>query len=301
MTASLAIRKTPSHVRSISLPSRSHPLTASVEEQLDRLRSSEAILPSSPSSICNNLGVLSDLYERVDGVLQLPLTQQSFSHERNEKWMDEVLDGSLRLLDVCGTTRDVFLLMKECVQDLESSLRRRKGGEFDLANEVGAYLISRKKVNKVIRKYFGDLKSVEKHTFSAPVDKDRDLVVMVSLLREVEAITLSVFESLLSFVNGPKAKSKQSSWSLVSKLMHTKRVVCEVEEANINEVHKVDVAMYALNSKKSCKQIDVMQVRNLQKRLEALESNIQDLEEGLEFVFRRLIKTRVSLLNMLNH
>ncbi|KAF8377730.1 hypothetical protein HHK36_031114 [Tetracentron sinense] len=282
MTASRAIHKTPSHVCSISLPSRSHPLTASVEEQLYRLRTSEA---TSPSSIRNNLGVLNDLYERVNGVLQLPLTLQAFSHERNEKWVDEMLDGSLMLLDLCGTTRDVFSQMKECVQDLESSLRRRKGGEFSLANIVGAYLISRKKVNKVIRKCFGDLKRVEKHTFSAPVDRDRDLVAMVSMLREVEAITLSVFESLLSFVYGPKARSKQSGWSLVSKLMQTKRVSCEVEQANINGVHKVDVAVYGLNNSQIlCKEIDVVQVQNVQKRLEALEWNIQDLEEGLESV-----------------
>ncbi|KAF8377725.1 hypothetical protein HHK36_031109 [Tetracentron sinense] len=298
MAASFAIHKTPSHVRSISLPSGPHPLTAGVKDQLERLGSSEAI---SPSSICNNLGVLNDLYECVDGLLQLPLTQQAFLREHNEKWVDEVLDGSLRLLDVCGTTRDVFSQMKECVQDLESSLRRRKGGEFGLANEIGAYLISRRKANKVIRKCLGDLKRVDKYTFSTPMDKDSDLVAMVSMLREVEAITLSIFESLLSFVYGPKARSKQTGWSLVSKLMQTKRVACEVEEANINEVQKVDVAVYALNSQKSCKETDVVQVQNVQKHLEALEWSIQDLEEGLECVFRRLIKTRVSLLNMLNH
>ncbi|KAF8377728.1 hypothetical protein HHK36_031112 [Tetracentron sinense] len=301
MSASLAIHKTPCHVRSISLPSQSHPLTASVKEQLDRLRASEAISPSSPSSICHILGVLNDLYECFDGVLQLPLTQQAFSHEQNEKWVDEVLDGSLRLLDVCGTTRDVLSQMKECVQDLESSLRRRNGGEFGLANKVGPYMISRKKVNNVICNCLGDLKRMEKYTLSALVDKDHNLMAMVSMLREVEAITLSVFESLLAFVYGPKAKSKLSGWSFISKLMQTKRVACEVEEANINEVHKVDVAVYALNSQKSCKEIDVVQVQNVQKQLEALESNIQDLEQGLECVFRRLIQTRVSLLNMLNH
>ncbi|KAF8377726.1 hypothetical protein HHK36_031110 [Tetracentron sinense] len=237
MSASLAIHKTPCHVRSISLPSRSHPLIANVVEQLDRLRASEAIFPSSPSSIGHNLEIVNDLYECVDGVLQLPLTQQAFSHERNEneKWVDEVLDGSLRLLDVCGTTGDVLSQTKDCVQDLESSLRRREGGEFGLANKVGTYMISRKKTKKVVCKCLGDLKRVDK------------------------------------------------------------------EEADINEIEKADVAVYALNNKKSCKEIDVVQVQNVQKQLEALESSIQDLEEGLESVFRRLIKTRVSLLNMLNH
>ncbi|KAF8377724.1 hypothetical protein HHK36_031108 [Tetracentron sinense] len=216
---------------------------------------------------------------------------------------------------------DVLSQMNDSVQDLKSSLRRRKGGEFGLANEAGTYLISRKKVNKVICKCFGDLKRMDNYTFSAPVDKDLDLVTMVSMLREVEAITLSVFESLLSFVYGPKAKSKLIGWSFISKLMQTKRVVCEVEEANINEVHKVDVAvqnMYLAKRKrkkripiksrrlmlhcsfstyiKLCQDIHVVQLQKCAEALRGIRLSIQDLD-GLECVFRRLIKTRVPLLN----
>jgi hypothetical protein len=37
------------------------------------------------------------------------------------------------------------------------------------------------------------------------------------------------------------------------------------------------------------------------KGLEALESNIQEAVEELEAVYRRLLKTRVTILNILSH
>ncbi|OUZ99392.1 Protein of unknown function DUF241 [Macleaya cordata] len=258
------------HARSISFPTRSNPLTLTVEEQLCRLRSSEQA--TSSSSISHNLAGLKDLYESVEDFLQL----------QNEKCVDGVLDGSLMLLDVCGTIRDVLSQMKQCVQDLQSSIRRRS----DLANEVNEYMTSRKKVTKVIRKCLGGLKKMQ--------NKNCDDVAIVNVLREVEVTTLAVFESLLSFLYGHNAQSKSSSWSLVSKLMPNKRVVCEGET---NEVEKVDMALNALIGHK---QKIVGDVKTAQKPLEALELSIQDLEEGLECVFRGLIKTRVSLLNILN-
>ncbi|KAL5780842.1 hypothetical protein ACOSQ2_011579 [Xanthoceras sorbifolium] len=139
------------HVRSISLPSRTHPLTSSVEDQLNRLSTSQATSSSSfSSSVCQKLRGLRDLYENVDGLLQLPLTQQALSHEQHRKKVEEILDGSLRLVDVCGTTRDLFSQIKECVQELESSLRRKRGDGSNLADQVSAYMISKKKLSKSI-------------------------------------------------------------------------------------------------------------------------------------------------------
>ncbi|KAF8406688.1 hypothetical protein HHK36_008779 [Tetracentron sinense] len=302
MAASPLNPKLPYHVRSISLPSRSHPLTLRLEEQLYRVRASEATISSSSSSICRNLGGLKELYDSVDDLLQLPLTQQALVPDRHEKLIDEVLDGSLMLLDVCGITRDVLQQMKESVQDLQSSLRRKRCAEFGLENDVGAYMVCRRKVKKTIRKCLGNLKRTQnKRAFSSLLDKDSGLVAVISVLREVEIITLTRFEFLLSFVSGTMAQSKQSGWSLVSKLMHTKRVACDKEQVDICEMEKVDVALCSLVGHKSHKGTEVFKIQNVQKRLEALELSINGLEDGIESIFRHLIKTRVSLLNILNH
>ncbi|PIA56796.1 hypothetical protein AQUCO_00700860v1 [Aquilegia coerulea] len=284
MAASPAIQKIAHHSRSISLPSRSHPLTLRVEEQLCHLRSSE-LATSSSSSVCHNLAGLKDLYDCVDDLLQSSLAQNSISSGHG-KHVDRILDGSLKVLDVCGNTRDILSQMKQSLQDLQSCVRRR-GAESSVANEASTYTISRKKGNKMIHKCLADIKKMEQNV---SIDENK----IVTILSEVEEITLAMFESILSFISGIKAtRSKRNSWSLVSKLMHIK----PQEEKDTTEVVKADVALNILMSRKPCKAVDV---KNIQEPLEALEMSIQAVEFGLNCLFRSLIKTRVSLLNTLN-
>ncbi|RZC72512.1 hypothetical protein C5167_047996 [Papaver somniferum] len=233
------------HVRSISLPKNSHPLTLAVEDQLCQLKAS--------SSISQNLSGLQKLYECVE----------DFLSTQDGKFLDTVLDGSIMLLDVCSIIKDVLSQMRQSVQELQSSIRRQ-------SNEVSEYMTSRKKITKVIRKCLADLKNNKKNDTE------------ISLLAEVEATTLAVFESILSFVSAPKQNK-----SLISKLTLTKRVA---QSEETSEVVEVDTAVKALNKG--------IEVNNVQKTLKALEMTLQDLEDGLESVFRCLIKHRVSLLNI---
>ncbi|KAK3425131.1 hypothetical protein EUGRSUZ_I01686 [Eucalyptus grandis] len=283
MVSSVEISKSTGHSRSISLPSGSHPLTTSVENQLERLRSSEA----TSSSGCQDLGGLKNLYESISDLLQLPLTQQGISHDYHSKCIEQLLDGSIRLLDFCGTIRDVFSQMKEGVQELESSLRRNRGGDSGLASEVESYIKSKKRLQKVISKISKNLKIVEKKK------KDSNKEAALRMIGEAEDICLSVFESLLHLLSGPKAKSKINGWSLVSKLILSKRISCE-ENVNDNNMEGLYVDLSVLKS------VEDMNPQVL-KRLEASESTIQDIEEDLECLFRHLVRTRASLLNILNH
>ncbi|VVA30024.1 PREDICTED: Protein of unknown function DUF241 [Prunus dulcis] len=280
------------HTRSNSFPSRSHPVLQEVDELLCRLRSSEATSASS-SSISHKLSGLQDLHDCVDRLLQLPLSQQALAQEQNEKWANELLDGSLRLLDVSSSAKDAILQTKECVQDLQSIIRRR-GGETGLTSEVRKYLTSRKMVKKAIQKAMKNLKGTENRSTFSSLNKDDETFSVVSKLREVEAITLAVFESLLSFISRPK--SQPSSWSLVSKMMQSKKVACE-EATEINEFAEVDAALNSLIRHKASKP----SADDAHNQLDQLESCIQDQEQGLECLFRQMIKARVSLLNILNH
>lgn len=280
------------HVRSNSLPSRPHPLILQCNEHLDRLRSSNET-SSSSSSLSHKLGGLQDLHECVEKLFHLSLSQEALHHECQENRVDELLNGSLRLLDVCTAAKDSLLHTKECMRELQSIMRRRKGGEVELKAEVKKFLISRKVVKKAISKALANLKGTRKNCNISSANKDNQLV---SLLESVEVITLSTFQSLLQLISGT-TQSKSNSWSLVSKLMQTKKVGCsqladESEFAQLDE--ELQSCMFAQTSK-------FENTNNLQTQLEKVESLSQDLEEGLEFLFRRLIKTRVALLNILNH
>ncbi|XP_021814066.1 uncharacterized protein LOC110756890 [Prunus avium] len=118
------------HTRSNSFPSMPHPIVQEVDEHLCRLRSSEAASTSS-SSICHKLSGLQDLHDCVDKLLLLPLTQQALAKEQNKKWTNELLDGSLRLLDVCSSAKDAILQTKECF----GGIHRRKSLPISLLVE----------------------------------------------------------------------------------------------------------------------------------------------------------------------
>ncbi|KAJ9177280.1 hypothetical protein P3X46_012515 [Hevea brasiliensis] len=270
------------HLRSISLPSRSHPLTVSIE--LYKLKASQS------SSIGHKLAVLKELYDCVDDFLQLPFTQQTFCHERLNQSVEEALNGSLRSLEVCSTTRDFLSQMRECVQGLESSIRRKRAGESDW-NEVDVYMASRKRLTKAICKHLRNLKRREKNCRTATLDENFDLVNMINMLKGAEETSLAVFESILSFISHTKRKTELFGWSIVSKLLQPKN-----GDVEANEAEKIDGALLVLRSSK-----DIDQVQIVLKGLEALESSLQEAGEELDCVYRRLVKTRVTLLNILNH
>ncbi|XP_057529704.1 uncharacterized protein LOC130808240 [Amaranthus tricolor] len=144
------------HTRSNSFPSKSHPIVDELDQQLCRLRSSET---ASTSSLTDKLTGLKDIYRCVDDFLQLPVNQNTLY----DSWVEKVLDGSLRLLDICATSRDVLAQSKERIQDIQSALRRRCSGELNITNEVTEYLKTRKTVKKMIKKCLKEMKQAEKN------------------------------------------------------------------------------------------------------------------------------------------
>ncbi|MCL7050044.1 hypothetical protein MKW94_022382 [Papaver nudicaule] len=311
--------KTPFHARSISFPSRSNnPLTLPVEEQLFKLKSSsslsdEATSTFSPlSSMCRNLSGLKDLFDCVDqDLLQSTTTHRVLSH----KCVNGVLDGTLALLDTCSNAQEVLVQMKECVQDLQLSLRRRRTRDYGhlIETDVEKYTNSKKKVIKAINKCLKDLKRMEnRRSFSVLTEKDPNTVAIISVFREVQFITMSTFESLLStLLSGLGSSSKKPAlkgWALVSKLMHTNKCVelgkkgDEKTTTGMCEIEELDVALntFKISCKNSMEALVEHSVQNVQKRSTELALSIEAIEDGLELVFKSLIKTRVSLLNILS-
>ncbi|WJX45356.1 hypothetical protein P8452_32241 [Trifolium repens] len=269
------------HLRSNSLPSVPHPLVSQCEDNLQRLKSSEGASSVSSSSICNELNGMQDLHDCIDNLLQLPIEQQALAHECNEKSDDELLERSLRILDICSAAKDFLSLSKGNMHELQSVIRRR-GIKIGLTLEGVKYLALRKNMKKQIRKALVNLKSMKNELIvsSSP---------MLGFLNEAETVTLCSLEHLLLFISDPKGNSKHSRWSTISKLMPSKRAVCDFHESETNEFQKVDAALKSSSSE------------NFQSHMENLEMCIQDLEIGVEQISRKLIRNRVSLLNIFNH
>ncbi|KAG8364442.1 hypothetical protein BUALT_Bualt19G0129300 [Buddleja alternifolia] len=271
------------HGRSLSFPSKPHPSTSQFDEKIFIIRGSEASC-SSLSSMNNRLNGLKNLYTNIDDLLLLPHIQQIISQEGDNKWVDQLLDGYISLLDACTTAKDLVSHTKHDVQGLLFALRRK-----DL-NGIHCYLTSRKKSKKMIQKSLKNLRSFTSKQNVLALDKDEQTLALMYMLKEAESVTITMFEFLLSYVTASKAQARQSRWSLVSKMMRNKKVSYE---RDLNEFEKIDDFLQM--------SIEEVQVEELMPHLKEMESSIQNLEEGFECLFRKLIRTKVFLLNILNH
>ncbi|MCD7448752.1 hypothetical protein HAX54_045693 [Datura stramonium] len=204
------------HVRSVSLPGKSHPTTQRVEEELNKLKSLE--ISVAPAVVSNGLIGLEKLYKCIDDLFNLPQTLQALSQSLHAKWLDELLDKSVGLLDLCGTIRELVSQCKENVRDLQSSLRRRKGNSTT-DDSTERFTSFSKKIKRDVKRSVSILKQMDQDT-AVPVllDADQDTVAVIRALREANTVCISFFQKLLSFLCEPLLKSKPSKWSLLSRL-----------------------------------------------------------------------------------
>ncbi|XP_050906384.1 uncharacterized protein LOC127120050 [Lathyrus oleraceus] len=278
------------HVRSNSFPSQSHPSSTRIEQELNKFKTREAT--STSDSITNGLSMLEDLYISLEDLLNMASIQKVISHHQGEKFVEELLDGSIKILDICGITRDTLSEIRENVQSLHSSLRRRKG-DSSIENSVSEYKFFSNKMKKNVTKLISSLKHMEcKFGASSLLNQDQDVVVVINVLREVIVMNMSLFQSILSFL---ASKSKAIKWMKMAKLVHRKEVSCEENLESFNELQCVEASLRTLLREGS----DASKMRATHESLEALENAVERIENGLECVFRRLVKSRVSLLNIM--
>ncbi|PON43675.1 hypothetical protein PanWU01x14_272110 [Parasponia andersonii] len=227
------------HVCPNSWPSGQHSLIQQSNEQLSRL---EACGATSSSFISQKLSGLEDLQDYADELLLFLLTQQALVQGRQEKWVEELLDCSLRLLDMCSIAKGMVLHTKERAREIQSIIRMkiRGSGEVGLESEIKKYSASRKVVKNAINNAMKNMKGAEMKCLSSPSNEDIEIMALVTILREL------VF-------------------SLVSKLMNNKRVGCE-EDTKINEFSKVDSALHCLMSLETSKSDQVSKSRVCQMR-----------------------------------
>ena len=283
------------HVRSNSFPTGSHPSITRIEEELNKLKTWEDTSTSTSNSIATGFSLLSDLHVCLEDILNMASTQKLISNHQGEKCMQELLDGSVRILDICDITRDNMLQIKESVQALHSALRRRKG-DSSIERIVAEYNLFSKKMKKNAKKLITTLKQMEnKFGVSQILDEDQQLVSLVRVVREVIGMNMSVFQSLLAFLTVSASKSKATKWLLVSKLMQKGVIACEEKQKNLNELQCVEASLNSLVNEGS----NVATMKAAHERLEALENGIEIIENGLESLFRRMVRTRACFLNII--
>ncbi|XP_004233753.1 uncharacterized protein [Solanum lycopersicum] len=276
-----------SNKRSISLPSRSHPATENIEEELTKLKTWEFSASPTAEAVYNGLVGFGEVHRCMGDLLNLPSTLQALSQCQNKKWVDEILDKSVRFLDICGTTRELVSQLEENVKDVQSSLRRRKG---DLS--INNYTTFRKKMKKEAKSLITALKRMDHEEVVDVMEIDDQLVsAVIRVLREVATIGISVFQMVLSFLSAPICKPI-SKWSLVSRLVNKGG-----DQENVNEIESVDAALSTLPK---CDPNETEKIQFVLSKLERVEAHFECIENGLDNIFRCLIRSRSTLLNIVS-
>ncbi|CAL9080367.1 unnamed protein product, partial [Musa acuminata var. zebrina] len=270
----------PFHARSTSMPSGDHPFMLKVEEELKKVKSSVVQSSSTAHMISEGLRGIQGLYRCIEELLCLPSSNQIFVNPQQNKWVEVELEMSVRLLDLLGKLRDNMILIKEQIRDLEMTLRRR--GEVVAQSKMQAYLHPDKKAEKYVKNCFRFLKQMDdKYALCCTDDKESNSWTVVRTLKAAREITVSLLQSILQFLCMPRPKTKTSRWSLISKALHKRKVACEGEHEDIEAN-------------------DDGRVQKARDQLQILQNSIDEIEAGLECLFRSLVQNRVSLLNILS-
>ncbi|CAA2998519.1 uncharacterized protein LOC111373787 [Olea europaea var. sylvestris] len=263
------------HVRSASLPCRTHPIISQLKDEINELKSWGSKSDNRTSVwLCNGLNRVKVVHESLDDLLQLPLTQESLSDQMIEK----LLEDFLRFVDVYGIFQMLILTLKEEFMAAQVAVRRRD------ESKMAIHLKNLNKTAKDMSKLVSTVQSIGK--YSIP-DNGTEIT---DIIRDVIQVTVLVSVELLGRLSTSFSFQKPSCMGLN---FGKKAKKVKMDEA-IEEFEKLNIEnLWGLKKKGDA------EVKMASKKLHQLEDSIVEIEGCGERTFRSLMNTRVSLLNVL--
>ncbi|KAF2310192.1 hypothetical protein P3X46_020696 [Hevea brasiliensis] len=275
----------PHHIRSISLPCRSHPLISRLRNGISELRIWSSKSDNRTSSwLCDGLTRLKEVHDSLDDILHLPQTQESLRCQPT--WVENLLEDFLRFVDVYGIFQTSVLALKE--EQLAAQVATRKRDD----SKIASYIKSRKKMAKEMSKLAYTIRDISRCSVPGFDKLSITDAELASVIGDVIEVTASVSVALFNGISLSFA-SKKSSW-MGAMMRLPKRAKKAKMEEGIQELQQVNAESLCGLRKKGDEE-----VRMVLKRMQDLEGCIGGIGGRGEQVFRSLINTRVSLLNTL--
>ncbi|CAO2207542.1 unnamed protein product [Urochloa humidicola] len=244
-----------------------------MEQQLCRLRQHVFLLApcASPAAMAGALEGVARVYEHA-----------AESMARADQ-VDGELEASVALLDACAAARDAFGAMRACALDAEAAARRR---------DVAAAGRAARACARQAKCACADARRLRRRAGGSGPEHGAASGGGVHELQEARRLTVAVLERVAAAMSrrvasaGGGAPRPANGWStFVAKAFRkSARVACEATLPSLPSKDRThDGGEAALR---------------VQREMRALGDTIQQLEDGLELLFRRLVQCRVFLLNM---
>ncbi|XP_044980703.1 uncharacterized protein LOC123448012 [Hordeum vulgare subsp. vulgare] len=196
------------HQRSASLPYSSE---SKVEEELQGLNSCICSPSATIDTMCGGYAMLGDIYKCIEEIMGLPSNQISLSFPQNKKMVEEELERSLVLIDLCNSMQENLAELKMSTQELQLVLKR--GDDESVQLKVESFIRLAKQAQKPFKKIASSKASGEDCR-------------LVRLLAEAREMSVSLLESTSQLLPKQFTTTKGSKWSLVQK----RKTVCEEKQ-----------------------------------------------------------------------
>ncbi|KAJ3690846.1 hypothetical protein LUZ61_020010 [Rhynchospora tenuis] len=224
------------HNRSISLPASSHPFVLKAEEELHKLKAQVGSRSLTCEIMLDTIKAVGHVYECINDLLCMPSNQNGLSHMQQRRLVDLELEESIKLLDMCSTSRDNLNVIKYHVRDLESAIRR---GESEIIKSGVLFY------NQLVKKANKDVKKQVTRKSEAMAG---DVPAIGLLLSETRDITTSLLHCVFSILLKQTESEKTGMWPLVSGLVQKRRIVCkkEIQEDILDVVEALEIGLESL-------------------------------------------------------
>lgn len=268
------------HVRSISLPCRSHPLIFQLKDEISNLKSWSSDSDRRTAAwICDGLNRLKTVHNHLDDVLNLPQTLESLRHQ--PRWIDTLLEHFLRFVDVYGIFQTLILAMKEEHSAAQVAMRRKD------EEKIALYVKSRKRLARQMAKLVSSVQKIRTAEKGGAVE-------LAAVIEEVVGVTMSVSLALFNGIAESFGTRKAWAWARLDRVSKKARKSAE-EEKGIREFREI-----GLENLRELRKKGKEETKMAMKKMRDLEDWIGDIETRSQRVFRSLISARVSLLNALS-
>ncbi|KAM0916420.1 hypothetical protein ACQ4PT_010203 [Festuca glaucescens] len=251
------------HVRSVSLPCRSHPLLAHLCTHIAAVRSWVAA-PASPST---GLAHLDALHAALGELLLLPEARAALHH--GSATAACLLDGFLLLADAHGAFQETVVELRAHAAEAQAALRRRDDAR--LASAVR----SLRRAEKELARLAASVRSAAKFptpsasSSAAEVEVSGALAESLAAAACASAAVFSAVESVSSTATTAMASKKTMTSSFMSLVKSSTKPASD-EEKEVAALEKLD----------------------------EVEACVAEMENGSDKVFRSILHTRVALLNI---